>query len=59
MAIVVGADFWALSVRVTILDTGKGCLGPGIAEYPLHRKNVLEGNIDCLRGLMRSPKVQQ
>src|SRR5258707_5821262 len=38
MAIVAGVDFGTLSVRVTILDTAKGRLGSGVAEYPLHRK---------------------
>ncbi|HLZ93398.1 MAG TPA: ribulokinase [Candidatus Acidoferrum sp.] len=38
MAIVAGADFGTLSVRVTIVDTERGRLGSGIAEYPLHRK---------------------
>jgi L-ribulokinase len=38
MAIVVGVDFGTLSVRVTLLDTERGRLGSGTAEYPLHRK---------------------
>jgi L-ribulokinase len=38
MAIVAGVDFGTLSVRVTIVDTGRGRLGSGVAEYPLHRK---------------------
>src|SRR5260370_5859975 len=38
MAIVAGVDFGTLSVRVTIVDTAKGRLGDGLAEYPLHRK---------------------
>jgi L-ribulokinase len=38
MAIVAGVDFGTLSVRVTLVDTGGGRLGSGIAEYPLHRK---------------------
>ncbi len=38
MAIVAGADFGTLSVRVTIVDTERGRLGSGVAEYPLHRK---------------------
>jgi L-ribulokinase len=37
MAIVAGVDFGTLSVRVSIFDSGKGRLGAGIAEYPLHR----------------------
>jgi L-ribulokinase len=37
MAIVAGADFGTLSVRVTLVDTERGRLGSGTAEYPLHR----------------------
>ncbi len=35
--VVAGADFGTLSVRVSIFDSGKGRLGAGSAEYPLHR----------------------
>jgi L-ribulokinase len=38
MAIVAGVDFGTLSVRATLVDTERGRLGSGIAEYPLHRK---------------------
>ncbi len=38
MAIVAGVDFGTLSVRVTLVDTARGRLGSGVAEYPLHRK---------------------
>ena len=38
MAVVAGVDFGTLSVRVTLVDTAKGRLGSGTAEYPLHRK---------------------
>src|SRR5271157_3865120 len=38
MAIVAGVDFGTLSVRVTIVDTARGRLGSGVAEYSLHRK---------------------
>ena len=37
MPIVAGVDFGTLSVRVTIVDTTRGRLGSGTAEYPLHR----------------------
>lgn len=37
MTIVAGVDFGTLSVRVTVVETGKGRLGSGVAEYPLHR----------------------
>ena len=36
--VVAGVDFGTLSVRVSIFEKGKGRLGAGIAEYPLHRK---------------------
>ena len=39
MAVVAGVDFGTLSVRVTIVDTAKGRLGSGVAEYPLHRRD--------------------
>ena len=38
MAVVAGADFGTLSVRVTLLDSERGRLGTAIAEYPLHRR---------------------
>jgi L-ribulokinase len=38
MAIVAGVDFGTLSVRVSIVDSERGRLGSGSAEYPLHRK---------------------
>ncbi|MDZ4802400.1 MAG: ribulokinase [Bryobacteraceae bacterium] len=37
MAIVAGVDFGTLSVRVSIVDSVKGKLGSGSADYPLHR----------------------
>ncbi|MGB2627861.1 MAG: ribulokinase [Candidatus Acidiferrum sp.] len=37
MAIVAGVDFGTLTVRVTLVDTERGRLGFGTAEYPLHR----------------------
>lgn len=38
MAIVAGVDFGTLSVRVSIVDSARGRLGSGTAEYPLHRR---------------------
>ena len=35
--IVAGVDFGTLSVRVSIVDSSRGRLGSGVAEYPLHR----------------------
>src|SRR5436305_15301743 len=38
MAIVAGVDFGTLSVRVSIVDSEKGRIGSGSADYPLFRK---------------------
>ena len=38
MRLVAGADFGTLSVRVTLLDSEKGCLATASANYPLNRK---------------------
>jgi L-ribulokinase len=38
MAIVAGVDFGTLSVRVSLVDSGRGLISSAIAEYPLHRK---------------------
>src|SRR6267378_3045396 len=56
MAIVAGVDFGTLSVRVTIVDTGRGRLGTGITEYPLHRKkedpnHATQSHADHMRAL--------
>jgi L-ribulokinase len=37
MSIVAGVDFGTLSVRVSIVDSKRGRIGSGTAEYPLHR----------------------
>lgn len=38
MAIVAGVDFGTLSVRVSIVDSERGRIGSGSADYPLHRR---------------------
>ncbi len=38
MAVVAGVDFGTLSVRVSVVDSGRGMLASALAEYPLHRK---------------------
>ena len=38
MAIVAGVDFGTLSVRVSLLDSGRGRLSTAVAEYPLYRR---------------------
>ena len=40
MALVAGVDFGTLSVRVSIVDSEKGRIGSGSAEYPLIRKKA-------------------
>ncbi|MGC1483072.1 MAG: ribulokinase [Candidatus Acidiferrum sp.] len=56
MAIVAGVDFGTLSVRVTIVDTDRGRLGSGVAEFPLHRKKddpdyATQSHADHMRAL--------
>ena len=38
MAIVAGVDFGTLSVRVSLVDSGRGIIASAVSEYPLHRK---------------------
>jgi len=38
MAVVAGVDFGTLSVRVSLVDSERGRIGSGVAEYPLHRR---------------------
>ena len=38
MAIAAGVDFGTLSVRVSIIDSGRGKLGTAVEPYPLHRR---------------------
>src|SRR6202521_1649617 len=61
MAIVAGVDFGTLSVRVTIVDTERGRLGSGIAEYPLHRKkydpdHATQSHDDHMRALAEATR---
>jgi L-ribulokinase len=65
MAIVAGVDFGTLSVRVTIVDTARGRLGSGTANYPLHRRkddpdHATQSHDDHMRALadaMRAASV--
>ena len=62
MAIVAGADFGTLSVRVTIVDTERGRMGSGIAEYPLHRKkddpdHATQSHEDHMRALAEATRI--
>jgi L-ribulokinase len=61
MAIVAGADFGTLSVRVSIVDSERGRLGSGIAEYPLHRKredpdHATQSHSDHMRALAEATR---
>jgi L-ribulokinase len=61
MAIVAGVDFGTLSVRVTIVDTERGRLGSGTAEYPLHRRkddpdHATQGHDDHMRALAEATR---
>jgi L-ribulokinase len=56
MAIVAGIDFGTLSVRATLVDTARGRLGSGVAEFPLHRKKedpdyATQSHADHMRAL--------
>lgn len=57
--IVAGVDFGTLNVRVSLFDSGKGRLGSGTAEYPLHRKRddpdyATQSHEDHMRALVKA-----
>jgi L-ribulokinase len=59
MAIVAGVDFGTLSVRVSIVDSKRGRLGSGSAEYPLHRRkddpdHATQSHEDHMRALVEA-----
>ena len=61
MSIVAGVDFGTLSVRVTLVDTERGRLGSGVAQYPLHRKKedpdyATQSHDDHMRALAEATK---
>jgi len=61
MAIVAGVDFGTLSVRVTIVDTARGRLANGVAEYPLHRRkddpdHATQGHEDHMKALAEATR---
>ncbi len=61
MAIVAGADFGTLSVRVSIVDSERGRLGSGVSEYPLHRRkedpdHATQSHADHMRALARATR---
>src|SRR5262249_40604793 len=56
MSVVAGVDFGTLSVRVSIVDSERGRLSSGVAEYPLHRKrddpdHATQSHADHMRAL--------
>ncbi len=56
MSIVAGVDFGTLSVRVSIVDSERGRLGSGTADYPLHRhkedpNHATQSHADHMRAL--------
>ena len=61
MAIVAGVDFGTLSVRTSIVDSERGLIGSGTAEYPLHRKRedpdyATQSHADHMRALADATK---
>jgi L-ribulokinase len=61
MSIVAGVDFGTLSVRVSIVDSKKGRLGSGVADYPLFRKkedpdHATQSHADHMRALVEATK---
>jgi L-ribulokinase len=61
MTIVAGVDFGTLSVRVTVVDTARGRLGSGVAEYPLHRTqddpdHATQSHADHMRALAEATR---
>ncbi len=61
MAIVAGADFGTLSVRVSIVDSERGRLGSGTAPLPLHRKkedpdHATQRHADHMRALSEATR---
>jgi L-ribulokinase len=61
MAIVAGVDFGTLSVRVSIVDSERGRIGSGTADYPLHRKKedpdwATQSHADHLRALAEATR---
>ena len=61
MSIVAGVDFGTLSVRVSIVDSRRGRLGSGTAEYALIRKkedpdHATQSHADHMAGLVEAMK---
>lgn len=61
MAVVAGADFGTLSVRVTLLDSERGRLGTAVANYPLHRRRedpdfATQSHVDQMSALVKATR---
>jgi L-ribulokinase len=61
MTIVAGVDFGTLSVRVSIVDSGRGMLASAVAEYPLHRRRddpdfATQSHADHMRALAEATR---
>ena len=61
MAVVAGVDFGTLSVRVSIVDSERGRIGSGLAEYPLHRRSddpdyATQSHADHMRALAEATR---
>ena len=62
MATVAGVDFGTLSVRVTIVDSARGRLASGTANYPLHRRKddpdyATQSHDDHMRALAEATRA--
>jgi L-ribulokinase len=61
MAIVAGVDFGTLSVRTSIVDSGRGVLASAVSRYPLHRKHedpdfATQSHADHMRALAEATR---
>jgi L-ribulokinase len=62
MSIVAGVDFGTLSVRVSIVDSKRGRVGSGTADYPLHRRrddpdHATQSHADHMRALAEAMQL--
>src|SRR5918993_4219886 len=61
MPVVAGVDFGTLSVRVSIVDSERGRIGSGVADYPLHRRrddpdHATQSHADHMRALTEATR---
>jgi L-ribulokinase len=62
MSVVAGVDFGTLSVRVSLVDSERGRLGSGTADYPLHRRkddpdHATQSHADQMRALAEATQA--